>query len=292
MVAYVVGSRASALARAQVSEYRGLLRARFPGVDFVRREISEGGDQDRASPLSQVSERSGGSAFSSRQEEALTLGAVDFVVHSLKDLPTTLTRGTVLVPPPGREEVRDALCRSTLAALPPGARVGTGSARRRGQLQALRPDVEIVPIRGNMPPRLRLRSPMKLNAVVLAAAGLHRLGLDHETTELLPLKTCPPSPGQGALGIQIREDDHDLQSLLRAVGDPAVEAQVQAERAMLAELQGGCTAPIPCPRSWRTDRWPCSGRSRSWTASSSSPVSGRAQQTIPKPWARHLRRNS
>ncbi|MFD8978691.1 hydroxymethylbilane synthase [Streptomyces sp. NPDC059564] len=241
---YVVGSRASTLARAQVSGYLALLRNRSPDVEFVRREIREGGDEDRISPLKQVSERTGSSAFSSSQEEALVLLDVDFVVHSLKDVPTGLAPGTLLVPPPGREDVRDALCGSTLAALQSGARVGTGSARRRGQLRALRPDVEIVPIRGNVPPRLRLRSSMKLDAVVLAGAGLHRLGLEHEITELLPPKTCPPSPGQGALGIQVREDDMELRDLLEAVGDSVVDAQVRAERAMLAELHGGCTVPI------------------------------------------------
>lgn len=115
MVAYVVGSRASSLARVQVSGYLSLLRARFPGVVVVRREISEGGDRDRTSPLSQVSERSGGSAFSSKQEEALVHGEVDFVVHSLKDVPISLAPGTLLLPPPGREDVRDALCGSTLS---------------------------------------------------------------------------------------------------------------------------------------------------------------------------------
>ncbi|MFH8635491.1 hydroxymethylbilane synthase [Streptomyces goshikiensis] len=244
MTRYVVGSRASTLARAQVGGYLALLRERFPDVEFVRREIREGGDRDRTSPLRDVSERSGGSAFSSSQEEALVLRDVDFVVHSLKDVPTGLAPGTLLLPPPGREDVRDALCGTTLAGLPAGARVGTGSARRRGQLRALRPDVEIIPIRGNVPPRLRLRITMRLDAVVLAAAGLHRLGLDHEISELLSPEACPPSPGQGALGIQIREDDTELRQLLAAVGDPVVDAQVRAERAMLAELHGGCTVPI------------------------------------------------
>lgn len=254
MVSYVVGSRASTLARAQVSGYLRLLRARFPNVDFVRREVSEGGDQDRVSPLSKVSERSGGSAFSSKQEEALTLGAVDFIVHSLKDVPTGLAPGTLLLPPPGREDVRDALCGSSLAGLPPGARIGTGSVRRRGQLQALRPDVEIIPIRGNVPPRLRRRSSMKLDAVVLAAAGLNRLGLGHEITELLPLDVCPPSPRQGALGIQVREDSTALQNVLRAVGNADVDAEVRAERALLAELHGGCNVPVGAYAETQPDR--------------------------------------
>lgn len=246
MVQYLVGSRASNLAKAQVREYLRPLREQFPETTFTHRVILEGGDRDRKSLLSSVSAVSGGSAFSSEQEAALARGDVDVVVHSLKDLPTAHPSGLTLLAPPGREDVRDALCGSTLAGLRKGARVGTGSPRRIAQLLAVRPDLEIVPIRGNVPPRLRKIQTEGLDAVVLAAAGLRRLGLDDAIGELLPLEQFPPSPGQGALGIQVRMDEPSapLRAILSTVGDMTVDAEVRAERAFLAELHGGCSVPI------------------------------------------------
>ncbi|WP_416972642.1 hydroxymethylbilane synthase [Streptomyces sp. 4F14] len=246
MVQYLVGSRASNLAKVQVREYLRPLRERFPMTTFTHRVILEGGDKDRRSSLSQVSEVSGGSAFSSAQEAALARGDVDVVVHSLKDLPTANPHGLTLLPPPGREDVRDALCGSTLSGLRKGARVGTGAPRRVAQLLAVRPDLELVPIRGNVPPRLKKIETHGLDAVVLAAAGLRRLGLDDAIGELLPLDLFPPSPGQGALGIQVRTDDASapLRGILSTVGDVAVDAEVRAERALLGELHGGCSVPV------------------------------------------------
>lgn len=252
---YLVGSRASNLARTQVREYLRPLRERFPDTTFTHRVILEGGDRDRRSRTSDVSAASGGSAFSSEQEAALARGDVDVVVHSLKDLPTATPDGLALLPPPGREDVRDALCGSTLAGLRKGARVGTGAPRRIAQLLAVRPDLEIVPIRGNVPPRLRKIESEGLDAVVLAAAGLRRLGLDDAIGELLPLDLFPPSPGQGALGVQVRTDARSapLRQILATSGDPAVDAQVRAERAFLAELHGGCSVPVGAHASSRPD---------------------------------------
>jgi hydroxymethylbilane synthase len=229
-----------------VREYLRPLRERFPDTVFTHRVILEEGDKDRKSLLSSVSALSGGSAFSSEQEAALSRGEVDVVVHSLKDLPTTGPSGLVLLPPSGREEVRDALCGSTLDGLRKGARVGTGAPRRIGQLLAVRPDLEIVPIRGNVPPRLKKIATDGLDAVVLAAAGLRRLGLDEAICELLPLDQFPPSPGQGALGIQVRTDESSasLREILSTVGDLAVDAEIRAERAFLAEIHGGCNVPV------------------------------------------------
>lgn len=241
---YFVGSRASNLAKAQVREYLTPLRALFPDIAFTHRVILEGGDKDRRSLLSQVSATSGGSAFSSEQEAALARGEVDVVIHSLKDLPTSNPYELMLVAPPGRAEVADALCGSTLDGLPKGARVGTGAPRRVAQLLAVRPDLEIVPIRGNVPPRLKKIQTEGLNAVVLAVAGLRRLGLDDAIGEILPLDLFPPSPGQGALGVQIRRADDALREILSTVGDTDVDAQVRAERAFLAELHGGCSVPV------------------------------------------------
>ncbi|WP_432091937.1 hydroxymethylbilane synthase [Streptomyces sp. NRRL F-5630] len=232
-----VGSRGSALARAQVREMVERWEREVPGVRFVRRVITEAGDADRSTPtVAGVTRRAGASAFSSRQEAALVRGEVDVVVHCLKDLPTSPSPGTVLLRTPGpREDVRDALCGAT------GARVGTGSTRRVAQLLALRPDLEVVPVRGNVPARLaRIRT---LDAVVLAAAGLHRLGLADEITEYLDPEAYPPAPGQGALAVQVREDS-EAARLLAASGDAATDAEVRAERVLLAELHGGCSVPL------------------------------------------------
>ncbi|MET9866109.1 hydroxymethylbilane synthase [Streptomyces sp. NPDC006386] len=244
MKTYLVGSRASNLAKAQVREYLAPLRERFPEAIFTHRVILEGGDKDRKSRLSDVSAISGGSAFSSEQEAALSKGDVDVVIHSLKDLPTANPPGLTLLPPPEREDVRDALCGATISSLRKGAKVGTDAPRRIAQLLAVRPDLDIVPIRGNVPPRLKKIETMGLDAVVLAAAGLRRLGLDETVGELLPLDLFPPSPGQGALGIQVRQNSTELQEILSSVGDRAVDAQVRAERALLAELHGGCSVPV------------------------------------------------
>ncbi|MEU2854103.1 hydroxymethylbilane synthase [Streptomyces syringium] len=240
-----IGSRASKLAKTQVTEWLTPLTAQFPSVRFKREIILEGGDQDRVTPtLAEVAKTAGGSAFSTNQEAALVTGRVDVIVHSLKDLPTTVTEGTTLLVTPGpREDVRDVLCGATLDGLPEGARVGTGAPRRVAQLLALRPDLEVVPIRGNVPGRLARTTKGSLDAVVLAAAGLNRLGLMPEVHQVLDPLVFPPSPGQGALGIQVRTDSPAAR-LLGGTGDPQVDACVRAERALLAELHGGCSVPV------------------------------------------------
>ncbi|MGW2874368.1 hydroxymethylbilane synthase [Kitasatospora sp. NPDC001225] len=244
MSTLVVGSRASHLARAQVREFLAPLRERFPGVAFRRRVITEAGDQDRRSALRDVSERGGGSAFSVNQVNALVSGEVDVIVHSLKDLPTANPPGLILLPPPTRADVHDALCGSTLADLPYGGRIGTSASRRIAQLLHVRPDLVPVEIRGNVPTRLGKLRTQQLDAVVLAAAGIKRLGRGEEISEILPVGLFPPSPGQGALGIQIREDDAWAREVLAGSGDPVTDAEVRAERAMLAELHGGCSVPV------------------------------------------------
>ncbi|MFI5763929.1 hydroxymethylbilane synthase [Streptomyces sp. NPDC051563] len=240
-----IGSRASKLARTQVAEWLAPVAQQFPGVTFKREIILEGGDQDRVTPtLAEVAKTSGGSAFSTNQEAALVTGQVDVIVHSLKDLPTSVHEGTLLLTTPGpREDVRDVLCGSTLEGLPTGARVGTGAPRRIAQLLALRPDLDVVPIRGNVPGRLARTTKGALDAVVLAAAGLNRLALMPEVHEVLDPAVFPPSPGQGALGIQVRADS-PAAVLLARTGDASVDACVRTERALLAELHGGCSVPV------------------------------------------------
>lgn len=236
-----MGARGSRLAQAMVTEYLAQLGVPCPVVTFKNRVVMTDGDRNRKSTLSEVSRGSG--AFSNQLEQELLEGRIDIAVHSLKDLPTAMPTGLVLAVTPPREDMHDALCGSTLAGLRRGARVGTGSPRRIAQLKALRPDLNIVPIRGNVPPRLA-KVKTGLDAVVLAAAGLRRLGLADSITELLPLEDFPPSPGQGAMGIQLRAADTELLEMLNSYGDRVTDAAVLAERALLAEFHGGCSVPV------------------------------------------------
>jgi hydroxymethylbilane synthase len=243
METVVVGARGSRLAQAMVMEFLSRLGGPCPVVRFKNRVVMTDGDRDRKSPLSEVGGVSGG-AFSSQLELELAERRIDLAVHSLKDLPTAIPEWLVLATTPPRAGMHDALCGSTLAGLRRGARVGTGSPRRIGQLKALRPDLDVVPIRGNVPARLAKLKTGGLDAVVLAAAGLHRLGLADSITELLPLDDFLPSPGQGAMGIQLRTADTELLQMLNSYGDPIADAAVRAEKALLAELHGGCSVPV------------------------------------------------
>jgi hydroxymethylbilane synthase len=248
METVVVGARGSRLAQAMVQELIAHLDG-CPVVRFKARTVMTGGDRDRKAPLRDLG-GGGGGVFTTQLEGELRAGRIDVAVHSLKDLPTALADGVVLAVTPPRADALDALCGSTLAGLRRGARVGTGSARRVAQLRALRPDVEVVPIRGNVPPRLaRLKS--GLDAVILAASGLRRLGLDDAITELLDPTVFPPSPGQGALGVQVRADDRELLEMLNGFGDRDADAAVRAERTLLGALHGGCSVPVGALASCR-----------------------------------------
>jgi hydroxymethylbilane synthase len=237
----IVGARGSKLAQLMVQELITHLTG-CPVVKFKARSVMTDGDKDRKTSLRNLGGGEGG-LFTTRLEQELLAGNVDIAVHSLKDLPTAPPDGLVLAVTPPRADPLDALCGSTLEGLRPGARVGTGSARRIAQLKALRPDIEVVPIRGNVPPRLaRIKS--GLDAVILAASGLRRLGLDDAITELLDPGLFPPSPGQGALAVQVRAADTELLEMLNEFGDPDADAGVRAERALLGELHGGCSVPV------------------------------------------------
>lgn len=241
METVVVGARGSRLAQAMVRELIDHLGS-CPVVSFKSRVVVTDGDKDRKSSLRDLGGGDGG-LFTTQVEQELLAGRVDIAVHSLKDLPTAPPDGLVLAVTPPRADPLDALCGSTLADLRNGARVGTGSSRRVAQLKALRPDVEVVPIRGNVPPRLaKLKA--GLDAVILAASGLRRLGLDDAITELLDPELFPPSPGQGALAVQVRATDRELLAMLNSFGDPDADATVKAERAVLGELHGGCSVPV------------------------------------------------
>ncbi|HWK46333.1 MAG TPA: hydroxymethylbilane synthase [Stellaceae bacterium] len=247
-----VGTRRSALAQAQTHYIIGLIHEKFPSLEFDIKFITTVADKDRKSEFHQFGMTG---VFSVEHEECLVRNEVDFVVHSLKDLPTTLMDGLVLAAVPDREDPRDAICGSTLAALPRGARIGTGSLRRRAQILAFRNDIEVIPIRGNVQPRLnKTKGQDGLDAVILAAAGLSRLGLSDEISETLDPAAFPYAVGQGALGVEARGEDRELLAILKRIEAPRVRAEVDAERAMMHMLGAGCSLPVGVLSLWRGDR--------------------------------------
>jgi hydroxymethylbilane synthase len=187
----------------------------------------------------------GTGVFVNALRDRVLSGEVDFAVHSLKDLPTSETPGIALAATPARDDARDALCGpAKLADLPRGARIGTGSPRRVAQLRALRPDLEIVPIRGNADTRLRKVTDGELDAVVLAHAGLRRIGRLDAVSEVFDPDQMLPAPGQGSLALECRADRDDLRALLGTIDDAPTRRAVTAERTVLAVLEAGCSAPV------------------------------------------------
>jgi hydroxymethylbilane synthase len=239
-----IGTRGSPLARWQADWVADRLREAHPGLEVVLVEIKTQGDRDRNSPLSAIG---GLGLFTKEIQRALVESTVEIAVHSLKDLPTSGPEGLMLGAVPPREDLADALIAPeyrTLDALPPGATVGTGSLRRRAQLLFARPDLRVVDVRGNVETRLDQALRGTLDAVVLAEAGLRRLHLDHHVTERLGPPRFLPAVGQGALGIECRASDATTRRLLAPLDDPATRRAVLAERAALAELEGGCMIPM------------------------------------------------
>jgi hydroxymethylbilane synthase len=239
-----LGTRGSLLARRQAEMVRDVLLALHPDLTIELEFISTHGDRAADVPLHLLS---GQGAFARAIEEALLAGTVDLAVHSLKDLPARERPELALAAFPPRADARDALVSRdniSFAALPGRARVATGSPRRAAQLLAARPDLRIVDIRGNLDTRLRKLESQGLDALVLAVAGLERLGLADRIAEALPIELCLPAVGQGALAVQCRADDAATRALVAALDDPATRAAVEAERALLAALGGGCKVPI------------------------------------------------
>jgi hydroxymethylbilane synthase len=237
-----LGTRASALATTQSGLVADLVRDRLDReVELV--EITTEGDTSRA-PLAQIG---GTGVFVSALREALLDGRIDVAVHSLKDLPTAPCHGIALAAVPLREDPRDVVVARdglTLGELPVGSRVGTGSPRRVAQLHALGLGLDVAGIRGNVDSRIGKVRSGDYDAVVLARAGLARLGRLDDATEVLDPLQVLPAPGQGALAVECRADDTALVSALAALEDPASRAAVVAERAVLATLEGGCSAPV------------------------------------------------
>ncbi|MEU4522811.1 hydroxymethylbilane synthase [Amycolatopsis sp. NPDC024027] len=236
-----MGTRASKLALTQTGTVADALRATGVEVEIVK--VTTPGDKSLA-PIATI----GVGVFTSALREALLRNEVDVIVHSYKDLPTAPEPGITLAAVPPREDPRDALIARdglTLGELPPGSTVGTGAARRTAQLRALGLGLEIVPIRGNIDTRMRKVTDGELDAVVLARAGLARVGLVEAITETLDPIQMLPAPAQGALAVECRAADVDLEQLLRStLDDEGTRAAVTAERALLAALEAGCSAPV------------------------------------------------
>jgi hydroxymethylbilane synthase len=235
-----IGTRASTLAMAQSGQVADAL-AKAAGDEVVLVPVTTEGDHSRAS----LASLGGTGVFASALREALAGEECDLVVHSLKDLPTDPYPGLNIGAIPRRADARDVLLGSTLDGLAPGSRVGTGSPRRVAQLRAARPDLEVVDIRGNVDTRIGRVADGDLDAVVLALAGLTRLGRQGEATEAFELGRWPTAPGQGALALEVRDSSAPaLLSALRVLDHASSRLAVLAERAVLARLEAGCAAPI------------------------------------------------
>ncbi|MBF6601253.1 MAG: hydroxymethylbilane synthase [Dehalococcoidia bacterium] len=240
---YVIGARGSRLALRQVELVQAALRRLAPDVDIVVREIRTEGDRSSA-PLSAIG---GLGVFTKAIEDALLAGEIDIAVHSLKDLPTELAPGLAIAAVPPREDVRDALVSrgdATLAELRAGARIGTGAGRRAVQLRRLRPEVEPAEVRGNVDTRIRKVDEGAYDGVLLAMAGLARLSLTARASEIFPVEAILPAVGQGALGVEVRADDAGARALVGGIDDARTRAAVEAERAFLRRLGGGCRLPV------------------------------------------------
>lgn len=244
----IVGSRQSTLALTQTNQTIDLLKqlCARDNLDytFEVKPIVTRGDRILDVTLSKVG---GKGLFVKEIEEALLNGEIDLAIHSMKDMPFELPEGLVIGAVPKREDPRDCLISKEgvkLSELPHGARVGTSSLRRSAQLHAHRPDLRIESIRGNIDTRIRKLAEEGFDAILLAAAGLHRMGWKERITEYLPPEVCLPAVGQGALAIECRGGDEDVLGVLRLLNDPATERTVAAERRLLGLLNGGCQVPI------------------------------------------------
>jgi hydroxymethylbilane synthase len=246
-----IGSRGSALALWQARYVASRLEKTGTATEI--RIIKTTGDHLHAASLAKIG---GKGLFTKEIEDALLTGDIDLAVHSLKDLPTQTPAGLVIAAVPEREDPRDVLAGHTLSSLPAGARVGTSSLRRSAQLLALRPDVQAVSIRGNVDTRLRKLKESQYDAILLAAAGLRRLGLEAEIAYRFdPAEICP-APAQGALGIQTREEGETRVICTGLNHEPSARA-VACERTVLAELGGGCQLPVGAFAAFQDDQICC-----------------------------------
>jgi hydroxymethylbilane synthase len=252
-----IGSRGSQLALWQANHISALLRGRGHEVEIEI--IHTTGDKITDVPLAQVGTKGGfgKGIFTKEIEEALAAGRVDLAVHSLKDLPTELPPGFEIAAITEREDARDAFCSrlySEIEDLPQGARVGTSSLRRHAQLKAIRPDLRMYPLRGNVDTRLRKLEQGDYDAIILASAGLKRLGKTELVKQIIPVEIMCPAAGQGALAIEIREGDAAMRRLLAFLNDDAARAATTCERALLNRMGGGCQVPIGAFAEMRNEK--------------------------------------
>jgi hydroxymethylbilane synthase len=241
----LIATRSSELALRQARQVQSALAR--AGVAAELKTYKTVGDKKLDEPLNAIG---GKGLFTKELEVDLARGAVDCCVHSLKDLQTELPEGLAIGAIVGREDPRDVLIvnsvtgATSLQDLPRGSRVGTSSLRRRAQLLALRSDIEVVALRGNVPTRIRKVDEGQVHAAILAAAGVHRLGVSQRIACYLDAPVWLPAAGQGAIAVQIREDDEEMRGLLLPLHDSQASLQIRAERAFLAALEGGCQVPI------------------------------------------------
>jgi hydroxymethylbilane synthase len=242
-----IGTRGSALALLQTQRVVDALQARRPDVRCETIVISTQGDRDKQTPLSVIG---GQGIFAKDLQRAILAGEIDCAVHSVKDLTSIMPDGLILAAVLDRADPRDVLIsrhRGGLAELPPGARVGTSSLRRIAELRFARPDVTPVELRGNVDTRLAKvcdADDGAYDAAILAAAGVLRMGWEDRIAEYLPVDVFTPAPGQGALGVECRVDDHLTRGLLSAITDPVTTIEIEAERAFLRAVGGGCRSPL------------------------------------------------
>lgn len=240
----VIGTRSSKLALWQADYVEKKLRERYPELHVVQKRMTTKGDRVLDAPLAKIG---GKGLFTKELEQAMLAGEIDLAVHSLKDMPTELPAGLTLAAVTERFDPGDAVVSpryQTLANLPQGAKVGTSSLRRRAQILAERPDLEIVSLRGNVNTRLKKLEEENFDAIILAVAGLKRLGFHDRITEVLPREICLPAVGQGALAIEVRADDAATLAIVAFLNDEATCAAARAERAFLARIEGGCQVPV------------------------------------------------
>jgi len=241
----IIATRVSELALRQARQVQAALAAR--GIESELKTYRTTGDKRLDEPLAAIGAKG---LFTKELESDLARGKVDCCVHSLKDLPTEMPAGLEIVALLAREDPRDVLIvnsvvgASTLDEIPAGSRIGTSSLRRRSQLLATRPDLEVVDLRGNVPTRLKKVDQGQVHAAILAAAGLHRLGVSQQITAYLEAPAWLPAAGQGAIAVQIRADDDASRATFAPLGDYETLIDVSAERAFLAALEGGCQVPI------------------------------------------------
>jgi hydroxymethylbilane synthase len=240
----LVGTRGSQLALIQAQEVVGLLQSFPPQEDFRIKKIKATGDKVTDTPISSLE---GKGIFVKELEKVLLTEEIDLAVHSLKDLPTALPQGLVIGAILKRSDPRDALITksgASLGKLPQNALIGTSSPRRKVQLLHIRPDFQIIDLRGNLDTRLKKLESTNLDAIVVAACGLKRMGWEHLITEVFPCEFFLPAVGQGAIGIEIREGDERVLSLVRQLNDADSEKCILAERTLLGQLGGGCRLPM------------------------------------------------